>query len=252
MKTERLDLHYQLHCRSVTHFGTGLRHGLVHRSMARDAEGFLYIPGSTLKGMLRDHATSLARLLGLRVRSPHNTGQEVGEFAPRGDITTLIFGSRFSPGTLFFDDANLCAEDREFFRPASDDEKFMTQQTETRTQVSLSRRTGTARRGLLFSSEYGVPDLRFNGRISGTLSGVPVIEGTTTYSLILLLASLSALEALGGNKSTGAGRLCCQITQLSIDGTALDNAEEVRQKVQAYLDLLPEFEYYELAEEEVC
>jgi CRISPR/Cas system CSM-associated protein Csm3 (group 7 of RAMP superfamily) len=221
-----------------------LRHGLIHCSIARDARGYLYIPGSTLKGVLRDHATSLARLLGLEARYPHNLERDVSEFTDRSDIITLIFGSRFRPGTLFFDDARLCDEDRTFFHPSPDNTSFMTQQTETRTQVSLSRLTGTAQRKLLFSTEYGVPEVRFEGCIYGRLGGVSLIEGTTTYSLILLLAALCSLEQIGGNKSTGAGRITCAITGLAVDST------DQTQAVDDYLALLPEFEYYSLAEEE--
>jgi CRISPR/Cas system CSM-associated protein Csm3 (group 7 of RAMP superfamily) len=244
MRSERIEVHYRLHCCTAFHCGTGLRHGLIHRSIARDARGYLYIPGSTLKGVLRDHATSLASLLGLETRYPHNLGRDVSEFTDRSDIITLIFGSRFQPGTLFFDDARLCDEDRTFFRPSLDDTSFMTQQTETRTQVSLSRLTGTAQRKLLFSTEYGVPEVYFEGCVYGRLGGVSLIEGTTTYSLILLLAALRSLEQIGGNKSTGAGRVTCAITGLAVDGT------DQTQAVDDYLALLPEFEYYSLAEEE--
>jgi CRISPR/Cas system CSM-associated protein Csm3 (group 7 of RAMP superfamily) len=245
MKSERIDVRYRLQCTSAWHCGTGLRLGLIHRSVTRDAQGFLYVPGSTLKGVLRDHATHLARLLDLEARYPHNLEQDIGEFAVRGDIISLIFGSRFRPGTLFFDDARLCKDDRDFFQSDQDEElhkRFMANQTETRTQVSLSRRTGTAQRSFLFTTEYGVPHVHFDGRIYGTLSGVPTIEGTTTYALVLLLAALRSLEQLGGNKSAGAGRVMCDLTQLQVEGTPQD--------VNEYLSLLPEFEYYALAEEE--
>ena len=38
-------------------------------------------------------------------------------------------------------------------------------QTSERTQVSLSRRTGAAKPRMLFSSELGLTDLRFEGEI---------------------------------------------------------------------------------------
>jgi CRISPR/Cas system CSM-associated protein Csm3 (group 7 of RAMP superfamily) len=247
MKSEHISLDYQLYCHTSLHFGTGLRQGLIQRGIARDADGFLYVPGSTLKGVLRDHATRLAQIFALVTGSPHHTPgdprhRDLREFARRSDIVTLIFGSRFRPGTLFFDDARLCKEDRDFFQPPERHGSFVTPQTETRTQVSLSRYTGTARRQLLFSTEYGVPEVRFDGRISGSLSGVALIDGSATYSLLLLLAALRSLEAIGGNKSTGAGRVTCIITQCQVDG--------IGKSVDDYLALLPEFEYYELAAEE--
>ena len=55
----------------------------------------------------------------------------------------------------------------------------------------MSRRTGAARQNALFSSEYGVPDLRFEASIHGVLSGLPFIDKPETHSLVLLIAALS-------------------------------------------------------------
>jgi CRISPR/Cas system CSM-associated protein Csm3 (group 7 of RAMP superfamily) len=116
-------------------------------------------------------------------------------------------------------------------------------QTDTRTRVSLSRLTGTARLQALFSSEYGVPALRFDGGITGLLQGVPLIDDdTVTYALLLLLAALGSVEALGGDKSVGVGRVHCEVTHITVNGQA--------RQVSDYLALLPEFETYALAEEE--
>lgn len=246
MRSERIEVQYRLHFYTAFHFGTGLRAGLIHRGIARNANGFLYVPGSTFKGVLRDYATRLAHLLQVRALEPHNIEADVGEFAPRSDIVAHIFGSRWLPGTLFFDDALLCNEDRDFFKdqPNQDQpDRFMTKQSEVRTQVSMSRVTGTARRDLLFSSEYGIPELRFDGAIYGILAGPPLIDDPAkTYALILLLAALRSIDCLGGNKSAGAGRVMCEITRLRVDDTSKD--------VQEYLNRLSEFEFYELAEGE--
>jgi CRISPR/Cas system CSM-associated protein Csm3 (group 7 of RAMP superfamily) len=180
--------------------------------------------------------------LGLAAYPPHDTEKALQEFAPQSDMITLIFGSRFHPGTLFFDDAPLCNEDREFFQAPQEADVFPVPQTQARTRVSLSRLTGTAQRKLLFSTEYGVPEMRFNGKIAGVLRGIPLIDAPATYSLILLLAALHVLEAIGGDKSLGAGRVTCRVTQLIVDSQEKHPAE--------YLDLLPQFEYYELAAEE--
>ncbi len=255
MRTEQIDLHYQLRFHSAFHFGTGLRTGLIHRGIARSSDGFLYVPGSSVKGRLRNQATHLAHLLEVEVREPHDN-TDVSEFAPQGDITALIFGSRFRPGTLFFDDAQLCDEDRKFFQPKQNDNRFMTKQTETRTQVSISRLTSTARRGMLFSSEYGIPEMRFDGRIYGYLPGVPTVDDDTkTYSLVLLLSALCSLDRLGGNTSMGAGSITCAITRLQVNGAkivdkSIEQPDLVPQGVRAYFDLLPEFEYYKIAQEE--
>ena len=246
MQTEKIAINYQLQFASPFHIGTGLRRGLIHRSIARDANGFLYIPGSMLKGVLRDLATDIAQMLGIAVSHPHSANAGIEEFSQRGDITTCIFGSRYRPGTLFFDDARLCEEDVRFFQPPqapqNDAQRYLSRQTAVRTQVSMSRRTGTARQNALFSSEYGVPDLRFEATIHGILSGLPFIDKPETYSLVLLIAALCSLEKIGGNKSVGAGRVSCSITQLRVN-------DEPR-AAEEYLELLPDFELYELVEAE--
>jgi CRISPR/Cas system CSM-associated protein Csm3 (group 7 of RAMP superfamily) len=139
----------------------------------------------------------------------------------------------------------LCADDRDFFRPPGQ-RGYVVQPVEVRSQVSMSRRTGTARQGLLFSTEYGVPALRFDGRIFGSLEGALIddagLPNARTYPLTLLLAALLCLDRLGGNKSAGAGRVDVQVSRLLVDGT--------ERTVEHYLDGVTQLEYYDLAEEE--
>lgn len=257
MLHDTLSLSYQLRFISGFHCGTGLRQGLIHRGVARDADGFLYVPGSTLKGILRDHATSIARLLKLDIPLPHAQTAGLDHFATTCDVVAHIFGSVFRPGTLFFDDALMHQEDRKFFNSDSGTDKehterFRAQQIDTRTQVSMSRVTGTARRGMLFSSEYGIRELRFCGTIQGRLSGVPTIDdATTSYSLVLLLAALCSLDRIGGGKSTGFGHVVCHITHLSLNNDTPYSGDTATEKVAACLALLPELELYLEQEKEV-
>jgi len=245
MLSERIDLRYRLHFRSAFHFGTGLRAGLVHRAIARRRDGMPFVPGSTLKGVLRDQATQIAHLLGAAARPPHALGEEdVGEFAKDGDVVAGIFGSRVLAGTISFDDALLCAEDEALLRIGDDGrERLVLSPTETRTQVSMSRRLGTARRGLLFTSEYGLGGLRFDGRIVGVLRGVPLLsDPTRSYELTLLLAALKSLARIGGNSSAGAGQVTCVIEALSVNGGEL--SEEA---VDSALGGLADMELYQLS-----
>jgi len=240
MKHERIDISYVLDFQTAFHMGTGLRNGLIHRGIARDPDGFLFVPGSTIKGVLRDRATLVANTLDLDVGYPHETA-DLHDFAVQADITALIFGSRFRPGTLFFDDAKLRAGDQALFDPPQRRGLFKTKQVEIRTQVSMSRMTGTARHQFLFNSEYGVPTIRFEGQITGLLSGTPMEQGMTTYSGLLLLAALAYVDGLGGSKSSGAGHVACTVTTFSVDGVQI--------RVDDVLALLPDFEYYHIAVE---
>lgn len=214
MRTEYIRITYLLEFRSAFHFGTGLRDGLVHRAVARTPDGFLYVPGSTIKGTLRDRCEQIAQLSGLETTVPHsNDWSEVNRWV---DVVTRIFGSRVHPAQLCFDDAQMIDEDRELFetevraQPLRD--RFKAWQTEKRTRVSLDRATRTAQPGRLFNSEYGIQGLRFRGQIAGMVTGMrlPSLE-EGSFPLLLLVAGLSSLETLGADKSTGAGRIRFEI-----------------------------------------
>ncbi len=246
MKTEHIQIDYELTFTSAFHFGTGMRGGLVHRLVARDADGLLYVPGSTLKGALRERCEQLAELFDLQITSPHiEDFREANLHNP--DIVTRIFGSRFTPGQLYFDDAPMSKSTQELFDTDQDHlkAKFKAWQVERRTQVSLSRATRTAQSGMLFTSEYGVPNLIFEGSIVGLLAGFPLASdkgNKGTYSLLLLLAGLKSLDRLGASKSSGAGQVVCQLTDCKVDGqvTAPNNL----------IKRLEEIEYYWLVRKE--
>lgn len=210
-RRDLIRLTYTLSFEAAFHCGSGLPRLLLDRAVRRDAEGYLFVPGSTIKGVLRDRCEQLARLFGLAARSPHDERAALEEYrAP--DLLSRLFGSRLYPGGLCFDDAVMGRDDKRFFAGPKFDKQFQSLQTSDRTQVSLSRQTGTAKPGLLFSSETGVKDLHFEGEIVGHVEDLPLDDKdpeSPTYGEILLLAGLLSLDRLSGNKSTGQGR--CRI-----------------------------------------
>jgi len=265
---------------SAFHLGTGLRKGLVHRSVAQDNDGYLYVPGSTLKGSLRNQLYDLQmamfppeNALKDRRRDPHRGAADLTEFKPKinlnsSDFTHLIFGTRFIPCTLFFDDAHMIKSDKAYFDgPNEDDQKdltnpqtsgiaksdeieevqhnreYISKQTSARTQVHISRLTRTAESRMLFTSEFGLQNLNFEGRIYGRLSGVPMDGVDYTYSVVMLLATLKALTRLGGNKSTGGGEVKCLLKSLKVD--------DISVKPDDVITSLADMDLYTLALEEV-
>ena len=231
MLNQRIEIKYRLTFDAAFHLGTGLRKGLVHRAVVTDPDGYLIVPGSTIKGSLRDRCGQISHLFGFPPDDPHVSS--VNEANPHSTLIQLIFGSRFQPGRLYFDDAKLIKEDQDLFEPTYGDsrmrdrrrDEFRSWQTEKRTQVSIWRPTSTAATGRLYNSEYGIRGLRFEGQILGMLSGYPTLsDPPRNYSLILLIMGLGGLERLGGNKSSGAGLLDCQILQVAVDGQTLDLA----------------------------
>lgn len=243
-RRERIAIEYQLTFQAPFHCGTGLPAGLIHRSVRRDADGFLMVPGSTVKGAVRERCERLARLFGLMVTSPH-APEGLAEFRPNSGPVHALFGSRTQTGTLFFDDAKLSGEWRDFFHPHKAqrlEAAYRRWQVQERTQVSLSRLTRTARPGALFTSEYGIQGLVFDGRIYGAVEDLELPDQETTFALVLVVAGLLAVDCLGGNRSTGAGRCTVTISSMRVNDQQKDPAE--------LLKSLGDLELYDLAADE--
>jgi len=237
-RTDRLSVIYSVIFESAFHCGTGLPRQLIDRSIQRDRHENPIVPGSTVKGALRDRCESLAALFGLTARSPHDLDAARADYdAP--DMIARIFGSRVHPGGLFFDDLRLTHTDRVLF------ERTPSFGSTVRTQVSLSRRTGAARPKFLFSSEYGPPGVTFEGKIHGHATGLPVDvpPDSPTYTTLLLVAGLLALDRLGGSRSAGAGRCRSEINTIKVNGESCDYSP--------WLDRLADLEYADLAWAEV-
>jgi len=235
-RQQRIDLAYRLTFHAPFHCGTGRGLGLLDRTVQRDPVGRLRIPGSTIKGTLREAcertlalvAASVPQSVGdtapaLRADSPHDNRAALRDLHPRRTVLARIFGSRACPGALYFEDAALSEEWRRWLDSDAvrgDVDRYRFWQVEERTQVSVARLTGTARAGHLFASEYGRPYLDFEGRVYGVLEDGTwwdVADGESV-ALALLLASLRRVDSLGGGRSSGFGRCSCTVTALSVDG----------------------------------
>lgn len=270
-RTDRLLIDYTLAFNTPFHCGTGIRESLIDRTVVRDSDGYLYVPGSTLKGVLRDRCEQIARFYGQtepamnngtpadtgmqRVPSPHDaTAALAGLGKSKPTMITRIFGSQNKPGLLFFDDAYQSQEEQEQYDSLEEPMvkgkgKYQSLQVSVSTQVRLDRPTRTAVPGALYTSEFGNNDITFYGTIQGWITCTPIPSdaidvagdtgtvGTPTYSLLLLLAGLRMLERLGGNKSTGKGNCICTIGDVKINDANTD--------WQAWLHMLDALAQYE-------
>ncbi len=230
-RIDLIELSYKLSFATPFHCGTGLRLGLIDRTVVRDREGYLYTPGSTIKGVLREHCERLARFYEepddeerdekeheratTSIASPHDGRAALLSLGPRITMITRIFGSNGHPGRLFFEDARQSEEDREQY--GRNDQQDA--QLDLYTQVRLNRLTRTAEDGALYSGEFGVKDLMLQGSINGWLECMPIDgrDDAPTYSLLLLLAGLQMMKRIGANKSTGKGECQCTITRLAVN-----------------------------------
>lgn len=234
MSNDLIQLDYRLTFTTPFHFGTGLREGLIDRSVRRDPHGYLYVPGSTLKGVIREHCEQLARLLdpvNTRIVSPHDEKSALTNLCEPTTKTliTHIFGSHNHPGLLFFDDAHQTEENLKSYDGRDlplEKGKYKPRQTEMYTQVRLDRQTRTAVPGALFTSEFGQRDFSFVGSISGWLNHTPIPGlDDASHELLLLLAGFLMVDRLGGNKSTGKGECTKEITRLHLNKDK-DNIEK--------------------------
>jgi CRISPR/Cas system CSM-associated protein Csm3 (group 7 of RAMP superfamily) len=247
-KIDRLQLNYDLTFETPFHCGTGLRVGLIDRTILHDHDGYLYVPGSTLKGCVREQCEQLARLyeeldgeMRERIASPHEKQKALWAIGHPITMVTRIFGSPHSPGRLFFDDARQTEKDKQQYDGSEKEKgKYKNLQATPYTQVRIDRPTRTAVPGALYTSEFGTRDVTFEGSITGWLActAIETLGGIPTYSLLLLLAGLQMIERLGGNKSAGKGRCSITIKQLMINGTQCEGLWP------SWLDHLETLSYY--------
>jgi CRISPR/Cas system CMR subunit Cmr4 (Cas7 group RAMP superfamily) len=259
-KVDRIQLDYLLKFEAPFHCGTGIRVGLIDRSIVRDINDYLYVPGSTFKGVLRELCEQLARFyeqdeqVKFLVQSPHEARAALQGFGQTATMITRIFGSQTYPGQLFFNDAHQLPKDLvQYDSPEKGGEgKYKGLQADLYTQVRLDRPTRTAVRGALYTSEFGVTDMSFAGSIQGWLECTAIdhsslvnkeIPGNSpTYSFLLLLAGLQMIERIGGNKSTGKGKCSCEIRRVMLNGNEYEETQW-----QSWLEQLDTLGYYYLS-----
>ncbi len=187
------------------YIGAGYGHGLIDRAVARDGQGRIYIPGSSLKGKVREACERLAAAQGLRVCRPPYPHEMCGK-KQEPCIVCRIFGT---PGGRYDESLGLHWDNACLTEAWTKAAKNLPL-SYLRTQVGMSRRRGVAREGLLFTDEFAAENLTFQTCISGHLPLTAVLDELGRYyELILLLAGLKMVDALGGSTSQGAGR--CRI-----------------------------------------
>ena len=195
--------------KSKWHTGSGEGGFLVDRLIRKDARGWPCIPGSTLKGVIRENCEKLSRTLGFPAPlNPHETEPSSKAFALLNTLDSpvdRIFGNKYQSGNLFFRDARLKEEPPH---------RFLREQS----RICSYRKLRTAKDQHLFSTQYaGVAE--FETRINGYHEDLAfVFEEDPPCAYCLLIAGIKMTDRLGGDKSTGSGRINIRFDTIEYNG----------------------------------
>jgi len=190
----------------------------VDKATARDADGKLIIPGSTLKGRIRWECERIARALGWEVCNapqpdnmcPYFRGERQDKFC---DLCEM-FGSSAKRSALWFGNATLCDDGRLQGTPVLQHKKSVNERrpfdAQIRPGVSISRTRRAAFSERLFFTETSAPNARFhfNALIEGELPA--------PQHRALLLAGVRSLSLVGGGRSRGLGWV--RVARCILDG----------------------------------
>ena len=187
-----VDLYYTVQFYSEWHCGSGLTAGAdIDALVIRDENGFPFIPGKTLKGLLRDAAEQL---------------RDLGHVD--GDILNTVFGVRpdeegasgSEPGKCFFSNAEMSPELRASLAEEGNEWSAYLFRAHSATAVD---KNGQAVEHSLRRTETVIP-LKLFARIAE----VPDQEAKN-----LLEACMKFVKRLGVNRNRGLGR--CDIAPCS-------------------------------------
>lgn len=185
--SSRVVLEVYLRSRTLLSVGTGFRKGVLSPDVitVRDEiTGLPFIPGTTLKGVIRKIASQIVpgscmSVATTGIEEPLTCGIEL-ERGTRNELCPVCrcFGTAHLPGYIIVEDAHVVDEQKELLSKIAGHEV-------TYTHVSISRFLSTAERGKLWTSEY-VP--------LGTLFKSRIICLDAESCLRMLLASLYLLS----------------------------------------------------------
>jgi CRISPR/Cas system CSM-associated protein Csm3 (group 7 of RAMP superfamily) len=175
-------LHYKITFYSYWHCGSGQAAGAdVDELVVKDRSGFPYVPGRTIKGLLRDAADTLSRynrLDGTLVR------KTFGYFDNKEDV---------EEGSAFFSDATLSAAFREKITP---EQKAALYKSLAFTAISYDKKDeGIAKDKSLRKLQVAVPC-----QVHGVILNVPDEMEKS------MAAAMKLVKRLGVGRNHGLGR----------------------------------------------
>ncbi len=200
---------------SKWHAGSGEGNLVLDRQIRKDVRGWPYMPGSTLKGVIRENCEKLSNTLGFPdpPSDPHQSDLTIQDtFYPLDQLDSPVdrlFGNKYQSGELFFRDARLKSE------PPY---QYLSQQS----RICKYRRLGTAKDQHLFASEYAAP-LTLTTCIDGYHRNLRCFDDDDPpLAYCLLIAGIMITRRIGGDKSTGRGRVEIKLDSILYNDHPLD------------------------------
>lgn len=185
---------YKITFFSEWHCGSGLSSGFgVGQLVLRDKDGLPFIPGRTLKGLLRDAAECLTEL------SRHDKSSWIS-------FTDTVFGTRegaakrnYVPSPCFFSDGQLKEDIQQHLREDEELKTFLFRETAS-TAIALN---GTALERSLRVKETVIPLV-----LKAEIANFPNADGSFHYKL---LNCMKWIKRLGVNRNRGLGRCAFEL-----------------------------------------
>lgn len=212
MEEKKIDLELEIEFKSPFHIGSGFNKGkLVDSLVLVDQDGFPYLPASSLKGRLRANLLSLVNTLEAELDYLNEvcvSEQKDKKICKNIDPTDnclicRLFGSAFTPGSLFFSDFKLAnSEVLEFIAAAGGIKNFTKHLKTIRSANRIDRRLKNTVPKALFDYEVTNHKYKYQGQITGSAY-------LSDEELKLFKNSLKLITHLGAKKSRGLGR--CEI-----------------------------------------
>ena len=230
-----IEIKYSLTMQTAFFIGSGLGiAGVVDKGCLKDVNGFVYIPGSSIKGKIRYFCKQLIQLKQFKTSIPVCQTLSNPEICKTNTpcLICKLFGSSFTEGALQFLDAKLKQELQEALKSGESarsllDAKY---QVSFRSNNKINRYSQITEKGHLFTSEVGESGLEFEGKIIGTIDGE--IMDKVPMNFAFLVAGMNLVNNIGGQKSRGLG----YIKNLEIEYIKVEN------KPYQFSDLTEEME----------
>jgi len=213
----RITLDLAIKFGSRWHAGTGEGSLTVNRIFRRDSANLPYIPGSTLKGIVRESCERLCRTFGFpEPHDPHAANiRDKGVFGPLDQVTSpvdALFGNKFESGEIFFRDVRL-------------DREAEAGKTCEIARTSMYRGLRTVREHHLFTSEYAGEEC-YQTTIDGFHQHLlATAQNDIPIAYCLLIAGILNIDRIGAEKSTGCGVVDISITKIEYNGRPIKTEE---------------------------